>query len=124
MSSSGSLTKDDEDEEEERFEQAVAGIVAKIENEIQTHGDAEEDTNKMKNVEFHIQADRIINILDLCIEKMEIAFCLPFLDDDNRPRNRFGDTKNMKSVLELFAEISLTDDSVSVSDAAFKSNIF
>lgn len=103
----------DKDEEEIRFEKAVSGIVDRIEHELRTHGDDEEDTNKLKNVEFRIQAARILNCLEMCIKKTEIAFCLPFMLKNPRcicPAAATVDIKTMKSVLKTFATFATDAD--------------
>lgn len=34
---------------------------------------------KLQTIELQIQVDRVMKILDMCIEKTQIAICLPYL---------------------------------------------
>lgn len=61
------------------FERAVAAIVNKIELDMRSHGDIDENPLDLKNVEFQIQTDRILKLLEMAIEKIEMAFCLPII---------------------------------------------
>lgn len=66
--------------EDDHFKKAVYEVVNNIENDLLANGDAtDENTRDLKNVEFKIQSDRILRVLDMAIEKIEIAFCLPLI---------------------------------------------
>lgn len=70
-------------EEDEHFKASVYELVNNIENDLLANGNATEANAKdLKNVEFKIQSDRILKILDIAIEKIEIAFCLPFISEN------------------------------------------
>lgn len=63
------------------FERAVAQIVNNIELDIRCHGDDDENPLDLKNVEFQIQTDRILKLLDVAIEKIKMALCLPIISE-------------------------------------------
>lgn len=61
------------------FERAVAAIVNQIELDMRSYGDIDDNPLDLKNVEFQIQTDRILKLLDMAIMKIEISFCLPII---------------------------------------------
>lgn len=85
--------------ENELFKKAVYEVVYNIENDLLANGNAiDEDARDLKNVEFKIQSDRILKVLDMAIEKIEIAFCLPFISEnwkDLAEDNRVTDEQKM-----------------------------
>lgn len=86
-------------EEEEHFKKAVYEVVNNIENDLLSNGNtSDENAKDLKNVEFKIQSDRILKVLDMAIEKIEIAFCLPFISD-NWNDNKVTDEQKMISYL-------------------------
>lgn len=50
-----------------------------IQNEIESNLNIIRKPNYSQNLELKIQVDRVMKILDLCIEKTQIALCLPNL---------------------------------------------
>lgn len=69
------------------FERAVAAIVDNIELDMRSHGDTDANPLDLKNVEFQIQCDRILKLLDIAIEKIEMAFCLPIIAKQWPPKD-------------------------------------
>lgn len=100
---------EDNDVDEEHFEKALQKIVTEIELEMLTTGDENEDLNSLKNVEFKIQADQIVNVLEICIEKIEIAFCLPFIFEHGKEKlNEIyrSDDKEIKKLNEIITTLN------------------
>lgn len=100
---------EDNDVDEEHFEKALQKIVTEIELEMLTTGDENEDLNSLKNVEFKIQADQIVNVLEICIEKIEIAFCLPFIFEHEKEKlNEIyrSDDKEIKKLNEIITTLN------------------
>lgn len=68
---------------DDHFKKAVYEVVNNIENDLLANGNAtDENATDLKNVEFKIQSDRILKVLDMAMEKIEIAFCLPFIAEN------------------------------------------
>lgn len=110
MSSSGSssslpsipttkVTRENHSYDDVAFERAVAGIVNKIELDMRSHGDIDENPLDLKNVEFQIQTDRILKLLDMAIEKVEMAFCLPIIAKQWPPKDF---DENQVEVLNIY----------------------
>lgn len=59
------------------FDMLIEDRVHQIEAEMLTYGDAQLDTNELRNVEFRIQSERILAVLDRCIEQVNLMFQMP-----------------------------------------------
>lgn len=72
--------------DEEEFERTIHKMVASIHAEMRSFGDAEQDVNDLRNVEFRIQSERIVYLLDACVENVQFGFVMPLLlaDKSNR----------------------------------------
>lgn len=93
------------------FEQAVTAIVGQIEHDLQSYGDSDENPLNLKNVEFKIQTNRILNLLDMTIENIEIAFCLPLIANQSKHKSsEVIALRNQTNILELYEKLNQNEE--------------
>lgn len=76
--------------EDDDFERSVADLVTSIQIEMHTYGDdgdnADSKVNNLKTVEYRIQSERILQLIDACVENVRFSFLLPLmLNDKSNP---------------------------------------
>lgn len=59
------------------FDIGIDEKVQQIQQEMIVYGDAQQDVNDLRNVEFRIQSARILAVLDRCIDHVNLMFHLP-----------------------------------------------
>lgn len=60
-------------------------VIEQIEREAPNYEGGITSEHDLKHIELQIQAKRVKNILNLCIEKIELGFCLPLIIQDADP---------------------------------------
>lgn len=86
------------------FERAVAAIVNKIELDMRSHGDIDENPLDLKNVEFQIQTGRILKLLDNATKKIGMAICLPMISKQWPPKDFDADQLEVLNIFDKFGE--------------------
>lgn len=81
------------------FGLAVCRLADSIREEMRTYGDSEEDRDDLRSVEFRIQSERILRLVDECLEDIRFGFVLPLM---------FHERRN-GMVMELVDEMTETD---------------
>lgn len=82
MSSRYSWQPIDDGVDEAAFEHSIRDLAASIHEEMRAYGDADEDANDLKLVEFGIQSERIARLVDGCVENVQFGFVLPLMLSD------------------------------------------
>lgn len=80
----------DDDIDDAEFERCVTDLVASIQLEMFAYGDDDSrnaNVNDLKTVEYRIQSERILRLIEACVEDVRFAFLLPkMLCDESNPR--------------------------------------
>lgn len=104
----------DDDIDEMEFQQSIRDMANSIHEEMRSFGDAEENANDLRNVEFRIQSERIIHLMDACVENLQFGFVMPLLMADKSnlraqemmKRMPPSELREMEEVLSLLLSIN------------------
>lgn len=91
------------------FDMSVDAKVQEIQREMLTYGDEQMNANDLRNVEFRIQSERILAVLDRCIDHVNVMFHLPSLLESQKSNHiealqsmSFADLKVLKDTYDAF----------------------
>lgn len=98
------------------FDMAIEDRVQEIQREMLTYGDAQMDRNDLRNVEFRIQSERLLSVLDRCIDHVNMMFHMPSLLESQKSYHiealQNMDEPDRRILKETYNAFRVTSDSM------------